>query len=1176
MKKILLFLLILISVNRSLSASEVSSNARETENLIANGSFESTETVPSEPDEGSNPAFNIDIWKDNVKPTIWNYQRWNTDQPAENFNGEVLTDSEVDGTNAVKIGVSKSNSYTQAFFKQVNIPVDGNTFYDISFWAKLDNIVGRDVVMRVEQFNGSGGKVTSTDYKIGTGSSGWSEQEITMETKGDTRAVNIIFVIPSSTTGAVSVDDVYFGEKDVALTELKLDEEQLTLSSSTEKQLNVEYVPEETSDRDVVWSSSDDDIASVSKTGLVSANSAGEATITVKSVTYPEISAKCNIEVKDGDILVDKIEIVGSDLEMTTKKKRFLEYKTYPSTAVNSDLEVKWESSDSNVFTVASDSGLITAISPGTATLTVASSENPDISGSIKITVKEDDTDEQFILMKDRWVKRIIGDNTLNLENKYIADYVEKINNEANSLWEEMDTSTDRSYLWPLQDGDTSSADITTQFKKINKLSLAFGIKGSDLKENRDLYFDIVEGLKFMTTTKHYDGTTGTGNWWDCQIGSAQKFTDTLMIMGDYMGPELVEEYATIIGGYAQNPAIQWGGYTATGANRTDIGLSVLGTGILLENEERMELIDTTIPDVFKLVTSGDGLYADGSIIQHNIYAYSGSYGNELMKGIGRILEIISGTEWEIEDESINNVYETILNGYIPLMSDGRMMSMVSGRSVSRPPSSTSEFGAGSSTIANMMVIASFAPEEYSTIFKQNVKAWIEAESGSYDFFKSARDLEALQNADEIMNDENIVAKNTYTGTKVYSMDRAVQVSDDYSVGISMYSNRTGNYELQTQGSGSDIKYENMQGWHQADGVMYLYNDDYDSYDAGYWATIDSKRLPGTTVSTSDLALGEGKGKKSDQPWVGGASNSEIGAVGMQLDKATTGTNLTAKKSWFLLDGAIIALGSDINGTSDDSIQTVVDNRKIGTGSESKAVEKIVINGDVTDGDMITSDYNPGSWMNIKGKTNNSSIGYYFPEATNITTLAETNTESFKSVNTLFVDNKDYTDEYFKILINHGSEVIGDTYAYVVLPGKSAKETEQFAKNNSIEILRNDETAQAIVDKEAKILMMNVWDSNGISTEYLSVDKPSSIVIQINGDKLNITMSEPSRKENKVNLTLTNDVEIISLIEDEANISVSSDLHHLEYNSPADGSSSTITFKIPMSLNFSKLEAVIK
>ncbi|NRE38244.1 hypothetical protein DBN75_11770, partial [Enterococcus faecalis] len=70
-------------------------------------------------------------------------------------------------------------------------------------------------------------------------------------------------------------------------------------------------------------------------------------------------------------------------------------------------------------------------------------------------------------------------------------------------------------------------------------------------------------------------------------------------------------------------------------------------------------------------------------------------------------------------------------------------------------------------------------------------------------------------------------------------MDRVLQKNNEYAVGISMYSQRVGNYEFGNT--------ENKKGWHTADGMLYLYNQDFAQFDEGYWATIDPYRLPGTT-----------------------------------------------------------------------------------------------------------------------------------------------------------------------------------------------------------------------------------------------------------------------------------------------------------------------------------------
>ncbi|MFV0479154.1 MAG: polysaccharide lyase family 8 super-sandwich domain-containing protein [Anaerorhabdus sp.] len=1156
----------------------VQGDVQDSNNILSNGGFEEEEQSPDVPNGPSGTWWNTDLWSDNKKAVSWDFQRWNISQPNQNFNATLDESTMVEGNQSVKLTVIQSNSTTQAFLKQINVAVDANTYYDLLASTKLESLSGTAAIMRIEEYTASGSKVATTDYSLGKGTSQWEEQIQYFKTRSNTAKINLIFVIPASTTGSVWVDNVYLGKKDISLKEITLDETRVVLSNGETKVLTATLNPTYTDEIDLIWESDNSSVAIVDEQGKITALAPGTAQISVRSETNEEIQAHSSVKVVDGEILVEEIEIIGGDILLEEGSKRFVDYNLWPSTAVNLDLDLIWSSSDNNIFKVDSISGRIEAVGVGQGILSLTSADNSSVTTSIVVRVGKDETSSDYSLMKERWLLRIVGDENLNLDNEYIADYVSELSAEAQSLWDAMDKSENRATLWTLQVGDTSSADITTQFTKINTLALAFGTKGSALEGNRELYFDILEAIEFMVTEKKYNGITGTSNWWDCQIGAAQQFTDTLMILSDYMTYEEIKVYADCIGGYASNPAIQWPGITATGANRTDIGISVLGTAILLEDDAKMDLVAEKIPQVFQLVTSGDGLYLDGSLVQHTIYAYSGSYGNELMKGIGRILSTTEGTEWEFTNASIENVYKTISEGYIPLMQDGRMMSMVSGRSISRAPGTnkfSTEYSAGQETIANIMVISNFAPEEYADEFNQNVKYWIQSSEDMYNFFANARDIEALQNADKLMNDMTVSAKYTFEGVKVFSMDRVVQSTSTYAVGISMYSSRSGNYELQTQGSGSDTKYENMRGWHQADGALYLYTDEYSSYEDGFWATVDSYRLPGTTADTRQLSLGSGKGVKSKQSWVGGSTNGSIGAVGMYLDKTNVSMDLTVKKSWFLLEDKIIALGSDINGETEATIETIVENRLLGKTSELAINREVIINGVIDDGAQKTQEFQENSWVYLDGAQDGTSIGYYFPDGATVTTLKESRSDSYLSINTLFVDGKTYEHDYFTMMIQHGSEVVDGNYTYVLMPGKTEKEVSDYAENNTLEILRNDDDAHAIKDDSIGLFAMNVWKESGYSLNGYGVDKQASLLVQQIGDEIEITISDPTRKQGEI--TILMDAAYESIISCDPQIVPLADENGFIFTSNASdgGASSTVKLKIDILLETSQLEAAI-
>ena len=82
----------------------------------------------------------------------------------------------------------------------------------------------------------------------------------------------------------------------VAVTEVKLDKNELTLEEGKSEQLTATIKPEKATNKTVTWSSDKPAIASVDKNGTVTAHKAGEAVITVKSEDGSK-TAECKVTV---------------------------------------------------------------------------------------------------------------------------------------------------------------------------------------------------------------------------------------------------------------------------------------------------------------------------------------------------------------------------------------------------------------------------------------------------------------------------------------------------------------------------------------------------------------------------------------------------------------------------------------------------------------------------------------------------------------------------------------------------------------------------------------------------------------------------------------------------------------------------------------------------------------
>ena len=79
--------------------------------------------------------------------------------------------------------------------------------------------------------------------------------------------------------------------------------------------------------------------------------------------------------------------------------------------------------------------------------------------------------EDEFQKMEERWKSQLVFEKE-SPENESLRAYIEALSKEAENLYQTLDQSPDRTYLWPLESGNTSSADLTTQFTKLLKQSM--------------------------------------------------------------------------------------------------------------------------------------------------------------------------------------------------------------------------------------------------------------------------------------------------------------------------------------------------------------------------------------------------------------------------------------------------------------------------------------------------------------------------------------------------------------------------------------------------------------------------------------------------------------------------------------------------------------------------------
>ena len=177
-------------------------------------------------------------------------------------------------------------------------------------------------------------------------------------------------------------------EKQIEKINVKIDK--TTINKGETIKLNVEILPEEAKNHEVIYSSNNNNVAQVDGSGNITGIKSGKATITVKAKEN-NVSSSVNITVYTpvSDVILQEDEIYLQKEEEITIKPIIL-----PTDASNKNISFK--SLDINVVTVTSN-GLIKAIEEGTTTIEVKTEEGK-ITKQVKIIVlgQLEDADIKF------------------------------------------------------------------------------------------------------------------------------------------------------------------------------------------------------------------------------------------------------------------------------------------------------------------------------------------------------------------------------------------------------------------------------------------------------------------------------------------------------------------------------------------------------------------------------------------------------------------------------------------------------------------------------------------------------------------------------------------------------------------------------------------------------------
>lgn len=168
-------------------------------------------------------------------------------------------------------------------------------------------------------------------------------------------------------------------ETEVPVQGITLNRNDAELTVGDVLQLTATVTPSDATDKTITWSSSVVSVATVDSKGKVTAVGVGKAIIIAKAGT---VLAPCTVVVSPAKVPVSAIQLDAESITLTVGGQMTLTATVVPADA--SCQSVEWSSSATEVATV-SESGVVTALSPGNAVIT-ASADGVD--ASCQVTVK--------------------------------------------------------------------------------------------------------------------------------------------------------------------------------------------------------------------------------------------------------------------------------------------------------------------------------------------------------------------------------------------------------------------------------------------------------------------------------------------------------------------------------------------------------------------------------------------------------------------------------------------------------------------------------------------------------------------------------------------------------------------------------------------------------------------
>lgn len=596
-------------------------------------------------------------------------------------------------------------------------------------------------------------------------------------------------------------------------------------------------------------------------------------------------------------------------------------------------------------------------------------------------------------------------------------------------------------------------------FRRMTVMAKAYRTAGQPYYRNQVLRTQIESALR-RARDIYGPATLPLGNWWFWTLGVPLDLGPTLVMMQGDVDPSLLADLTQAIAIKIGSSPTARGivGPIPTGQNLVWSSFAHLCVAVLRDDVVRL----AKVRDAMALVTLpsavADGIKPDWSFHQHGAQLYTGGYGGSFAYDVARYALITRNTSYALPGASHESFASYLADGVSWSLYGNYFDISVVGREVAKP--TTSGFN-GFAGLLQASLVPSTRNGEIRAAASRMLQTWT---------WTLPTELAALTSQ---LGASFAAWPSGYR--HYFASDFSIHRRPNWYASVKMLSMRTK--------SGESTNSENMLGARQSDGRMYLVLAGDDYYERNVLPALDWARLPGTTVELRPDAANNAYGIGS-RWFAGGTGNGRTGVSAMEL--APVNSTLTAKKSWFFFDDAIVFLTNSITTPGLYPVETIVNQWPL-----RSATSAVTTSGGATP-EWIVADR----------------IGYWFPTpGQKVKATRETRSGSWSQLAASSTGESGAVP-VLTIAVDHGTLPVNASAEYVIVPDTTPEALRQFSSARPIQVLANSNSVSAARDLRTNTLGVVFWSA----AVFQGIQSDSALLLQAidDGKALRLSLSDPT------------------------------------------------------------------